>query len=71
MTPRIDAKLNATEERVYSALLVANRSVEDLQAILHLSRPNIRKALRSVRAVGVVEQIGGRGRPTTYHANLA
>jgi ATP-dependent DNA helicase RecG len=70
MTPRIDAKLNATEERVYGALLVANRSVEDLQAILQMSRPNIRKALRSLRAVGMVEQIGGRGRPTTYHAKL-
>jgi hypothetical protein len=36
----------------------------------HMSRPNIRKALRSLRAVGMVEQIGGRGRPMTYHANV-
>jgi hypothetical protein len=30
------------------------------------STPNIRKALRKLREIDLVEQIGGRGRPAIY-----
>jgi ATP-dependent DNA helicase RecG len=40
--------------------------VADLETALQLTAANIRKALRSLRVGGFVEQQGGRGRPTTY-----
>ncbi|MEV5447766.1 ATP-binding protein, partial [Streptomyces sp. NPDC052644] len=62
--------LNATELRVYDALGPAPRTVAQLEAILDLSGPNIRKALRSLRNRGLVHQDGGRGRTTTYRHSL-
>lgn len=69
ITPSINSRLNATENRVYGALAIASHSVTELEGLLELSRPNIRKALRSLRNMGLVEQVGGRGRPTTYRVN--
>lgn len=66
VTPRRSVDLNPTERRVHDALLAGSRSAAELEATLGLSRPNIRKALRSLRAAGLVDQAGGRGRPTTY-----
>ncbi|MDQ7905372.1 hypothetical protein RB614_12635 [Phytohabitans sp. ZYX-F-186] len=37
-----------------------------LETALGLTRPNIRKALRSLRDLGLVHKDGGKGRPTTY-----
>ncbi|MEU6722143.1 ATP-binding protein [Nonomuraea wenchangensis] len=58
--------LNQTELLVYDALAAGSRSVGDLKQELNLSAPNIRKALRELRSRGLVEQLGGRGQPTTY-----
>jgi ATP-dependent DNA helicase RecG len=58
--------LNETELRVYDALAAGSCSAAELQQELNLSAPNIRKALRELRSRGLVEQLGGRGRPTTY-----
>lgn len=60
------SNLNETELRVYDALAARTRSVADLKQELDLSAPNIRKALRELRSRGLVEQLGGQGRPTTY-----
>ncbi|WP_433351235.1 ATP-binding protein [Microtetraspora malaysiensis] len=60
------ADLNETELRIYDALAAGARSVAELQHVLDLAAPNIRKALRELRAQGLVEQLGGRGRPTSY-----
>jgi ATP-dependent DNA helicase RecG len=61
-----DPDLNTTELRVYDALLEGAQSVDELESTLSLLGPNIRKALRALRGVGLVEQLGGKGRPTTY-----
>lgn len=57
---------NATELRIYDALAGTPRTVAQLADELALTRPNIRKALRSLRDHGLVSQDGGKGRPTTY-----
>ncbi len=59
-------RLNDTALRVYDALAGGPSSAAELQRALHLSPPNIRKVLRELRAHGLVEQLGGRGRATTY-----
>lgn len=58
--------LNETELRVYDALAAAERNVTELAQELGLSAPNVRKVLRHLKARGLVEQSGGRGRPTSY-----
>ncbi|GAB3987950.1 ATP-binding protein [Actinoallomurus acanthiterrae] len=58
--------LNETELRVYDALVTGAHTVAELQRLLNLTAPNIRKALRKLRNQGLVQQLGGRGRPTTY-----
>lgn len=58
--------LNETELRVYDALASSAHTVAELRDELNLTAPNIRKALRELRHRGLVEQIGGRGRTTTY-----
>ncbi|WP_236701496.1 MULTISPECIES: ATP-binding protein [Frankia] len=58
--------LGATERRVYQALTRQGRTVSDLAEELGLSAPNIRKALRNLRGRGLILQLGGRGRATTY-----
>ncbi|WP_322779870.1 ATP-binding protein [Frankia sp. Cas4] len=58
--------LTATERRLYQALATRARTVADLTDELNLTAPNIRKTLRNLRSRGLVTQLGGRGRPTTY-----
>ncbi len=58
--------LIATERRIYQALATRARTVADLTDELNLTAPNIRKTLRNLRSRGLVTQLGGRGRPTTY-----
>jgi ATP-dependent DNA helicase RecG len=58
--------LNETELRILDALAAEARSAAQLHEALGLSEPNIRKALRVLRSQGLVEQHGGRGKPTTY-----
>uniref|UniRef100_UPI001EF629F4 winged helix-turn-helix domain-containing protein n=1 Tax=Frankia sp. Cj3 TaxID=2880976 RepID=UPI001EF629F4 len=58
--------LGATERRVYQALTRQGRTVSDLAEELGLSAPNIRKALRNLRGRGLILQLGGRGKATTY-----
>jgi ATP-dependent DNA helicase RecG len=55
-----------TELRVYDALGAEPRTVAELEAMLTLAGPNIRKALRGLRSRGLVRQDGGRGHPTVY-----
>jgi ATP-dependent DNA helicase RecG len=57
---------NTTELRIYDALAPGPKTVAELETALGLTRPNIRKALRSLRNRGLVHQDGGKGRPTTY-----
>ncbi len=60
-------KLHSTEQRVYDALQTTGpQTVADLETVLALARPTIRKALRGLRAAGLIELDGGRGRATTY-----
>jgi ATP-dependent DNA helicase RecG len=61
-----ESGLNTTELQIYQALAGRARTVADLERDLDLSAPNIRKALRGLRTRGLVTQLGGRGRPTTY-----
>lgn len=65
-TGPVARKLGSTEFRIYEALAPGPATVADLEAELELTAPNIRKALRALRADGLVEQQGGRGRLTTY-----
>ncbi|HET8661596.1 MAG TPA: ATP-binding protein [Micromonosporaceae bacterium] len=58
--------LNTTELRVYDALAHGPLTAAELETALGLTRPNIRKALRSLRSRGLVRQDGGKGRTTTY-----
>ncbi|GAB2979106.1 ATP-binding protein [Streptomyces pseudoechinosporeus] len=59
-------RLHTNALRVYDALAAAPRSVTELQQQLDLTAPNIRKILRDLRERGLVEQLGGKGRSTTY-----
>jgi ATP-dependent DNA helicase RecG len=58
--------LNESEQRVYDALVRGPQQVTDLQKLLGLSPANIRKILRALRGHGLIEQLGGRGRSTSY-----
>lgn len=58
--------LNKSEQRVYDALAPGPQQVTDLQKLLGLSPANIRKILRTLRGHGLIEQLGGRGRSTSY-----
>jgi ATP-dependent DNA helicase RecG len=58
--------LNATEQRIHQALTDTAKTVADLERDLNLTAPTIRKALRALRNRGMVAQLGGKGRPTTY-----
>jgi ATP-dependent DNA helicase RecG len=64
--PPTGRDLNLTERRIFDALGPGPTAVADLQAVLDLTAPNIRKALRGLRSRGLVVQDGGKGRPTTY-----
>jgi DNA-binding transcriptional ArsR family regulator len=57
----------SSAQRVLAALGNHAVSVSELQRVTGLSPANIRRVLRQLRdQYGLVEQIGGRGRPTTY-----
>jgi ATP-dependent DNA helicase RecG len=57
----------ATREQViYDAFGDAPVTVADLEARTGLPAYTIRRSLRGLRAQGLIEQQGGRGRPTTY-----
>jgi ATP-dependent DNA helicase RecG len=58
--------LNDSEQRVYDALAPGPLQVTELEKLLRLSAANIRKVLRALRGHGLIEQIGGRGRTTSY-----
>jgi ATP-dependent DNA helicase RecG len=59
-------QLTATQERIVEILAERPHSVADLQPRLGLSPSGIRKALAGMRAIGLVEQTGGRGQRTVY-----
>lgn len=67
-TAATQPELNETALRVYDALAAGPQNAAELQKSLELSAPNIRKVLRGLRSRGLVEQLGGRGRPTTYRS---
>ncbi|WP_460540743.1 ATP-binding protein [Glycomyces halotolerans] len=60
------ARLKGTTARVYDALTAKPKTVAQLEAELGLRPPTIRHALRNLRADGLIEKIGGRGRSTGY-----
>lgn len=64
--PGTKHQLTETATRIYDALAGAPATVSELETALNLAAPNIRKALRQLRAVGLVRQNGGPGQPTTY-----
>lgn len=64
--PASPLRLSDTALRVYNALAAGPRSAAEVQQSLGLTAANARKVLRELRARGLVEQLGGRGRPTTY-----
>jgi len=71
LSPSRPTPVNRTESVVYEALGGGSRTVAELEAMLGLSGPNIRRALRALRASGLVQLSGGRGRPTTYRITLS
>lgn len=64
--PARPSRLNVTEQRIYQALTDTAKTVAELERELNLTGPTIRKALRALRNRGMVTQLGGKGRPTTY-----
>ena len=57
--------LGKTEEAVYAALVVGNRSADDIATEVKTSPANVRKALRALRDLGLVT-MEGPGRGTRY-----
>jgi ATP-dependent DNA helicase RecG len=62
--PRLS--LNTTELRVYDALADGQKTIAELQDLLGIQPPTLRKALRSLRSRDLVQQHGGRGQTTWY-----
>lgn len=58
--------LGLTERRVYEQLGADGVTVTQIEAVLDLRPPTIRRALRQLRALGLAELDGGRGKRTTY-----
>ena len=58
--------LNNSEQTVFAALTTAGSRVAEIEAHTGLKPATIRGVLRALRAKGLVEQIGGRGKVTTY-----
>ena len=54
------------DQVIYDALGDGPGTVADLEARTGLPAYTIRRSLRSLRAQGLIEQLGGQGRPTTY-----
>jgi ATP-dependent DNA helicase RecG len=62
-----DALPAARDLAVYDALATDAKTVAELETQTGLPGYSIRRSLRALRAQGLVEQHGGRGRTTTYH----
>jgi ATP-dependent DNA helicase RecG len=58
--------LPAREQLIYDLLGNGPRTAADLVAQAQLPIHTVRRALRALRAQGLVRQDGGQGRPTTY-----
>ncbi|QIS16269.1 ATP-binding protein [Nocardia arthritidis] len=58
--------LSSTQRRILDILASGPCGAADLAQPLGLSSPGIRKALVQLRVLGLVEQIGGRGKATIY-----
>ncbi len=54
------------ERDVYAALVMGPRTAKDLASVVGTGVPNIRKALRALRASDLIRIDGGKGRQTTY-----
>ena len=54
------------DQVIYDALSGGPSTVADLGARTGLPAYTIRRSLRELRAQGLVEQLGGQGRPTSY-----
>ncbi len=58
--------LNQTEASVFAQLLEGDKTASQLAAAAKTGEPNVRKALRRLRELGIVTSEGGRGKRTTY-----
>jgi ATP-dependent DNA helicase RecG len=58
--------LTRLDRLVYDALDAGPRTVAKLEEATGLPAYTLRRSLRSLRAQGIVAQVGGRGRPTSY-----
>jgi ATP-dependent DNA helicase RecG len=54
------------DQTIYEALGQGLSTVADLEARTGLPAYTLRRSLRALRAQGLVEQLGGQGRPTSY-----
>jgi ATP-dependent DNA helicase RecG len=58
--------LATRDQMIYDALMERPRTVADLEARTSLPAYTIRRSLRVLREQGLIQQLGGQGRPTTY-----
>ena len=63
---KITPTLSRLDRLVYDTLDAGPQSVAQLEQATGVPAYTLRRALRSLRAEGLVAQIGGKGRPTTY-----
>lgn len=57
---------NDTEAAILKQLAVGPKDVKELELLTGRKGPTLRRNLRTLRDEGRVQQLGGRGRPTTY-----
>jgi ATP-dependent DNA helicase RecG len=65
------ATMSPLDRLVYNALEPAPRTVAQLEEETGIPAYTLRRALRSLREQNLAEQLGGRGRPTTYRQSSA
>jgi ATP-dependent DNA helicase RecG len=58
--------LTQYDRLIHSILESGSHSVAELEALTSLPPHTIRRSLRALRTEGLVQQLGGKGRPTTY-----
>ena len=58
--------MNLTEASIFALLLEGDMTAAQLAAAAKTGEPNVRKALRRLRELGIVTSEGGRGQRTTY-----
>ena len=58
--------LTQYDRLIHSMLEGGSHSVAELEALTSLPPHTIRRSLRALRTEGLVQQLGGKGRPTTY-----